>query len=397
MADINSLYPQPVGQSQQPPNLLANPAAVVGLADAAQRLSILRDQAPALSALPGAQLQNQQAAYTAALLAQQADARRTVAAQFGSAVGAMTNPTPDDVHSFTAYFARSNPQIAVQYPDMINAAADVILNHPRGIKYGANQLLNTAVSPDNVVQPTAAAPTASGQPQSQPLGQANLQGTRVIGTPSGFAERQAGGAQLDTQLAGNLANAAEGSPSRRAILGNLDQLVTQFTSGPGADWTKVAKAFVNRNVPLPAGWQFDPSSIASQEEFGKQATQLAQQQFQAIGGTGTDAKFSSAFETNPNDALSQLGNKRIIALLKGNEDALLAKNNAWLQASTNNPNLSYRQFSGAFTQNFDPRAYQFKYLNQSERQAAFDAMNPDERQRFLQAVTYARKNGYVSY
>ena len=116
----------------------------------------------------------------------------------------------------------------------------------------------------------------------------------VTQPPPGFTERQAGAKQTDTALATQLANAAEGSNGRRAILGNLEDTMSNFTTGPGADWQKVAKAFINRNVPLPAGWQFDPKSIASQEEFNKQAGQLAQQQFGAIGGTGTDAKFAAA-------------------------------------------------------------------------------------------------------
>ncbi len=125
--------------------------------------------------------------------------------------------------------------------------------------------------------------------------------------------------------------------------------------------------------------------------------QLAQQQFQTIGGTGTDAKFSSAFETSPNEALSSLGNKGIIRLLKGNEDAIQAKNEAWLKASAADPNMSYRQFSAAFNTNFDPRAYQFKYMSKEERQAAYDAMNPEEQKRFLSAVKFARDRGYVGY
>jgi len=159
----------------------------------------------------------------------------------------------------------------------------------------------------------------------------------------------------------------------------------------------VAKSFVNRNVPLPQGWQFDPQSIASQQEFNKQAMQLAQQQFQAIGGTGTDSKFASAFETSPNETLSTLGNQGIIRLLKGNEDALQAKNQAWLSTTNANPNASYRAFSQNFNNYFGPRVFQFKYLSPSDRQSYVQGMNPQEQQKFLTDMTVAQKRGWITY
>jgi len=271
-----------------------------------------------------------------------------------------------------------------------NGAVDV----PGNVRAAQASILG----PQGAASRVSGPPTAGGQPTQQSLAQATqAPGPTPVGLPPGFGERAAGGAAIDTKLAGNLADAAEGSPARIGILGNLDNTVDKFTAGPGADWTKVAKAFVNRNVPLPQGWQFDPSSIASQEEFNKQAMQLAQQQFQSIGGTGTDSKFASAFETSPNDALSNLGNKGIIRLLKGNEDALQAKNSAWLAQSNSNPNASYRQFSQQFNSHFDPRVFQFKYLTPAQRTSYVQSMDPQDQQRFLVNATIARKNGWTNY
>ena len=185
---------------------------------------------------------------------------------------------------------------------------------------------------------------------------------------------------------------------RKGMLGNLEEDLSKFTAGPGADWTKVAKSWVNRNVPLPNGWQFDPKSIASQEQFNKQAAMLAQQQFQAIGGTGTDAKFDSAFTTSPNETLSQLGNKGIIRLLKGNEDAIQAKNKAWQNwKRSGNGADTYQDFSEQFNDHFDPRAFQFKYIPQAERQSYVDNMDPQERAHFLHDLTFARKNKWIQF
>jgi hypothetical protein len=398
--NITSGIPYPTFNPPQQNALISNPAAAIGVLGELQKLNILRQQAPALGQIPAATLANTNLANTTARLEQQAGAQKRVAAGMGALLQGIPNPTSDDVHSATAYFARSNPDIATQFPDMIPAAADLIIANPRGIKNGAGLLLNSALSPGEASSRVAGPPMAgSGAPTTISVPQANLGGPQgiVTGNPPGFQERQAGAADLDTRLAGGLGEAAEGSPARRAILGNLEDALTNFTTGPGADWTKVAKAFVNRNVPLPQGWQFDPKSIASQEEFVKQAGQLAQQQFAAIGGTGTDAKFSSAYQTNPNDTLSQLGNRGIIRLLKGNEDALQAKNAAWINASTMNPNLSYRAFSQYFNSQFDPRVFQFKYMSKTDRNAYVAKMSPDDYERLMHDIGAARRQNWINY
>jgi hypothetical protein len=156
--------------------------------------------------------------------------------------------------------------------------------------------------------------------------------------------------------------------------------------------TRVGKAWVNRNVPLPANWQFDPKSIASQEQFNKQAGLLAQSQFAAIGGTGTDTKFNASYSTSPNETLSKMGNKGIIRFLKGNGDAIQAKTEAWQQwryGTMGAPKRgipptepqgadTYDQFSREFNSHFDPRAFQFKYIPKAERQTYVDRMDPEE-------------------
>jgi len=312
------------------------------------------------------------------------------------------NVTKEDILNDAVSLARNtNPNILSS--GAINSVIGGILSDPGGIKSGLVNTQNRVMGAANAAQRIQGPPTETGAPTQMPLGAAGygapggMPGQVQTAPPPGFGERQAGAAALDTKLAGGLADAAEGSPSRIGILGNLDNAVDKFTAGPGADWSMVAKAFVNRNVPLPNGWQFDPKSIASQQEFNKQAMQLAQQQFQSIGGTGTDAKFSSAFETSPNETLSTLGNKGIIRLLKGNEDALQAKNTAWLARSSADPNASYRQFSQDFNNHFDPRVFQFKYLAPTERKAYVQQMDPQEQQKFLYNATVARKQGWINY
>ncbi len=221
--------------------------------------------------------------------------------------------------------------------------------------------------------------------------------------PPGFMEAASGIGSQSAASVNALTQANDTSMVRKGMLGNLEDDMRQFTTGPGADWTKLAKSWVNRNVPVPKSWQdaggvLDVKSIASQEQFVKQASMLAQQQFATLGGTGTDSKFNSAFTTNPNEALSQLGNIGIIRFLKGNEDAIQVKNKelqSWLK-SGKGPQ-TYPAFAADWNDRFDPRVFQFKYIAPKDRQSYVDNMDPNEKLRFLHDLTYARKKNWVNF
>lgn len=230
---------------------------------------------------------------------------------------------------------------------------------------------------------------APAQPQAAP---------GIVGMRPGQAEAATALATSGAQSANALTTANDTSMVRKGMLGNLEEDLNHFKPGAGSEWELLAKNWANRNVPMPPGWQFDPKSIASQEAFNKQAVQLAQQQFAAIGGTGTDAKFSSAFETSPNQALSKMGNQGIIKLLKGNEDAIQAKNKAWQKwlSSGHGPD-TYPQFSLDFNERFDPRVFQFKYLTPKERQDYIERMDENDRDHFLGDLVYAHKQGWAGF
>jgi hypothetical protein len=210
-----------------------------------------------------------------------------------------------------------------------------------------------------------------------------------LGAPEAASVDASFGAKQGTELQ----SMADNVPARKALLGNLEGALGQFTSGPGQNWKMVAKAFANANSPF--GNVFDAKSIASQEEFNKQAVQLAQQQFQALGGTGTDSKLDSAMHTSPNDALSKLGNKGIIAMLKGNEDAISAKNQAWQAFKQQNGPQSYGQFSVQFNKSYDPRVFQSQYLTQDDNKKMLSGMTKQEQKSFLNSYRTSLANGWV--
>lgn len=227
-------------------------------------------------------------------------------------------------------------------------------------------------------------------------------GNRLSGAPAaalepGVAQAATTTAEASAQLGNQLVAAANEAPVTRGILDNLERELKTFTPGPGADWRRVGKAFANTVIPdsLKDKIGFDPKSIADQEGFNKLAYNLAQTQFQALGGTGTDAKLNSTMATSPSELLSKEGNEGIIRLLKGNTDALTAKAKAWNKWKKANGENSYSEFAERFNENFNPRVFQFKYVPMKERQAWYNAMSKEERRAFEAAGDYAIAQGWI--
>lgn len=278
-----------------------------------------------------------------------------------------------------------------------------LFRDPSKFKEGLATLNNLAIGPSGTSARVSGPPGEKGAPTTLSLGQANYAGSdgagggiqTGLGPGQGAAIEKSGASSADAAI--RLRDAADVAPMLKSTLGNLEEHLNSFTAGPGADWTRVGKAFVNRNVPLPNSWKFDPQSIASQEEFNKQALNLAQQQFQTLGGTGTDAKFSSAFETNPHETLSHLGNQGVIRLLKGNQDAIVAKNQAWMNWKRQYGPDSYDEFAQDFNRRYDPRAFQFKYMTKTERQKYVDRMDTRDRAEFIDSLTHAHKQGMIKF
>lgn len=225
----------------------------------------------------------------------------------------------------------------------------------------------------------------------------------------GYTEAQTTIAQAGAQAATGLTNSAAAANRNKAFLGNLEDDLTKFTSGRGADWTRLAKNFTNRNLPVPDAWKkegaiLDEKSLASQEQFAKTAQMIAQSQFATLGGTGTDAKLDSAVSTSPNELLSQLGNKGIIHMLKGNEDAIIAQNSAWQKWKKTHGPDTYDEFQANFQQNFDPRVFQFQYLTPDkkdgtpgERTKYIQSMDPNDKPAFLKALSHARREKWIRF
>lgn len=244
--------------------------------------------------------------------------------------------------------------------------------------------------------PVSALTTDTGEPKPSPLTGPQGQ-TQSALTPA----QQAGGTTSGTGNA-NMALTLQTRASRvndnKALLGNMEGLIGEMNAtqlGPQSQfWKHMGQLAAEYNVPLP----FAPptNKTQAQEEFSKLAFQLAQSQFQALGGTGTDSKLDSTMHTSPSEFLTRYGNKGIIALLKGNEDAVAAQYDAWQkwQGAGHGPE-TYGQFLGQWNKIYDPRVFQSQYMTGAERQTMLKGMTSAEATRFKADYKRAVKLGWV--
>ncbi len=241
------------------------------------------------------------------------------------------------------------------------------------------------------------APQAQGAAGGGMGGQPPAQAAFAPGTPAGPAlgaqEAASSAATFAAGQGNSLQARADQVPTTKSILGNLEaELDTPgFSTGPGtksmADLTK----FLNTQ----GGLNIRTEGMAAREQFGKLAGMLAQSQFQALGGTGTDAKLDATTLTSPNSELTKLGNKGIIAMLKGNEDAIAAKNRAWQAWQQQNGPQSYGQFSTQFNKSYDPRVFQAQYLSDADKKKMLSSMSQKEINALVHSANFARQNGWI--
>jgi hypothetical protein len=333
-------------------------------------------------------------------------ANNGAAASIFAAYAQKPNLTPIDIDSMVTQMTTVGVDPATAAAYATKARSAYASGGSKGLRDVIGDTATLAMGAAAAAQPTPGPPAPGTMaPTAIPLASRSYPGS-APGVGGGAAPMVTGPGPAQTtamtaagtaygQQAGNIGIAAQGSPIRKGMLQNLEADMHNFTPGAASDWTNVAKNFANRNI-LPQSMQFDPTSISSQEQFQKQAEQLAQQQFQALGGTGTDQMFGSSFKANPNVTLSKLGNQGIVGLLKGNEDAIQAMNTAWQkwQAAGNGPETS-QQFIQQWNSTFDPRVYQAQYMGQKDYTDLVKSMSAADQRKFLANKAAAKQDGYV--
>ncbi len=217
------------------------------------------------------------------------------------------------------------------------------------------------------------------------------------GTPAGPALGEAEAAQA-TQRGGAeqglaLQKRADRVQESKAILGNLlAELNTPgFTVGPGTKGVADAAKFMNAQL----GTNIRVEGNAAREQFEKLAGMYGQSQFQALGGTGANAQLDAVTLTSPNSKLSALGNRGIIAMLNGNEDAIKKKNEEWQKWSAQHGSGTYGQFVTDFQKHFDPRVFQSQYLGDADKKKMISGMSQKEKNDLHSAFVFAKQNGWI--
>jgi hypothetical protein len=258
----------------------------------------------------------------------------------------------------------------------------------------ANQApVTMGMSPSDANTPVAGPQNSDGSPTTILKGdRAQIHTPVTVGVgPSATAAGSVSGASNANQGV-DLQKTADTMPDVKSMLGNMAGDLKDFTSGPGShSWKNFRAGAIRMGVPV------DENTVASQENFTKLATQMAQRQF-SILGHGSDQTLQSAMNANPNEAISKLGNQRIIEMLKGNADAITFKNKLWQSwLAANHGSDTYGQFSNSFNKHFDPRAFQFQYMSPDEQGKAISGMSPAEVSKFRDDYNFAVAAGGIPH
>ena len=393
MPDVSDLYPKPP-QPQQGgalSGLMQNPLAIIPALSALQQMQITRQQAPALVQQPAAALQGQNIQNLTGEMQQQDAARRIIAAEIGAGLSGIENPTANDVHSLTAYAARSHPDIARRYPGIINSAADLVLRHPQGIKYGAGVLLNSGMSPGEASQRIPAPPDPlTGAARQEPVTAGNLRsagGATPIALPPGSQE-SATAMQSDLIRAGNYST--EIFPLRQAF-DKIKELGPGGTA-PGSKGRQEFESFVYGLAPqLSQYLGVDASKIKNYAELEKYLTQAMQVRANNFG-PHTNEGLATATTGSPNVHINDLAGQDLIQAaigLRRMEQAQI------IQASKAGP-ASYTNQKALFAAQQDPRAYQIDMMTPDQIKSLQKSLKGADRAKFNTSLRSAIDSGVIS-
>lgn len=234
---------------------------------------------------------------------------------------------------------------------------------------------------------------AAANPPSGPIGSAPPLGAEQASAAAG----QATGAQSGGYFA-QIQNAAAGAPAQSASLQELSSLLSdpKVQTGPGSPFLSKINGLAQQfGITPDPKWNTDTSKL---DVFNKIATQIAQQQFGVIGGTGTDAKLMSAAHTSPDQMISSISNKDIIPLLKGNAAAaqhIAAAANAWQSAG--NDATTGPAFQAALVQHhYNPLVFQTQFMDPAERSKIVSGLDKADQAKYHADYVYALKKGWIT-
>lgn len=253
--------------------------------------------------------------------------------------------------------------------------------------------LKNTMSPGEAASPVAGPVTPEGAPTQMTKGQfASIGGPVKVGLSPQEAAAQTTTGQGVAADAQAFEHGARGVADMRAALANMSGDIKSLETGPGSQARNSVMAAINSFM----GTGFDANKVATQEGFDKLAAQVMARQREQLGLNATNAQVDIMSHASPGSQLSQLGNKNMLALIKGNNDALDAENQAWQRWKASGRGAeTFHDFTTTFNKHVDPLVFQMQYMSADQKGKLVDAMTPAEKERLAQSLAFARHNGLI--
>lgn len=380
MADISSLYPQPVNPAAAQPSLLQNPLQALTFANGAQQLQSRNAVGSALqgaidpsgnfdsNAALAAIKNNPAAAYGApeaigSVLQMRGQNISNATNRFGLLAGQNQsvlnllgplaqnpNATKDDALNVAPSLARLGVP-----PEMISGWIGGLSDDPKTFRKQIGTVNSIALGPAGAASRIQGAPGPSGEPTQTSAG------AQGFGSPTTSTGMAPGAAEA---LAANRAEYVNDQSTSAARMANVRQLqtalplISQLSSsnfGPGSpEFAKIKGALTTMGVVDPS-----TSDLRVRQEAGKYLLKYASG---AIQAGRSDNALSAAIGSNPNLDLTQPANLSLIKNQIG-----MDRMDAALPLVAPSDTSQYKNFKSKFYQSADPRAFSFDMMTPAER------------------------------
>lgn len=162
--------------------------------------------------------------------------------------------------------------------------------------------------------------------------------------------------------------------------------------GPSQDVEKKLNQLSTRVAGF--GVTMSPDQLRASESFDKIASNIALNQAKMLGGT--DSTRSMSVGATPNSGMSRYGRDGVIDMLQGNQDAVDAARQAWLDARSKGASAgSHDIFMNKISKVLDPRVFQFNRLSRDNQQKFYSQMPAAEIPAFEAKYEAGVKRGWV--
>jgi len=394
VASPNALYPAAPAQPQSATNLLANPAQAVGILSGLQDYRLKQQQFNALSQQPDAALQGQQLSNqgqtisnATAEMAQQEAASKAVSRIMGGYLAGIPNPGPDDVRSAAAFAARSLPNVAIKYPDIISAASETGRKNP-------GLLINSNLSPGEQSGEVTGTPTPGGAPTVLKVPASNMGLGRPTGLSPAAAATNLGSGEAyksASETAGNYG--ARVNPLRQAI--PILENMKETDIGPISDkWNDIKSTAVNLGAGTLLG--IDPEKIKNVNELKKYFNQYSVQAGAALGPHTNDG-LAAAVTSNPNihmDRLSALDLSKVALGVERMKQAAVLEFQSRVEQGKEDPS-NFNNFMVKWGTQQDPRAFVYDLMSKDQQEKIKKGLPQAELNKIRNGMNIADRHGLL--